>query len=452
VPGCNLSPLPVLSSPERVCDGEKGISEASAQSGDMTSGKKQARCQTQGSGTVKESDFRVKYKPGKTLGTGAFSVVKVATNRETKEHYAVKIIRLKAGDSSLLLSVERELAILKALEHHCVLKYVDSFSETKKVYIVTELLQGGELLNSLVEKGSYTEEDARTCFVQLLKALEHIHSKGIIHRDLKLENLLLRNAKEVDTVKLADFGMAKYAAEPEEEVTVVGTPMYVAPEVLSQSELHVPGNPYHPPVDMWGAGVILYILLVGYPPFFHEAEPTMFAMIKKGEFSLEGSAWDRVSPGAKDLVSRLLSLDPAGRLSAAAALEHPWCQQAQAGANLEEAVKNLQELAGRKLKGAVKSIVAIKRMNLLGKAATGLGGMAAKLKQASDDEGSGEEDEEAEDAEEPTTPPGEGRRKLEVDQRTLSYRSERSLDAEMNSSVVLQGSTITSKPRRVSMW
>jgi len=203
------------------------------------------------------------------------------------------------------------------------------FEENNKVYLLTELLTGGELLDAVLEKGHYSEGDARLCFMKLLEGLAYLHTKKIAHRDLKLENLLLDRKDDISTVKIADFGLAKRAAESTME-TICGTPQYVAPEVI----LGIPGNKYTFTVDLWSAGVILFILLGGYPPFYDEHEPRLFMKIRRGQYSFDDPVWAKVSDLAKDLIRKLLTTDPDKRLSADEALKHEWFKDVSVSSNV----------------------------------------------------------------------------------------------------------------------
>jgi hypothetical protein len=189
------------------------------------------------------------------------------------------------------------------------------------VYIVTELLKGGELLEALLERGAYSERDARTIFRPILEGIAYLHAKRITHRDLKLENLLLADKGDLSSVRIADFGLAKAvfdsSDDPHAMRAVCGTPAYVAPEIITR-------RVYTPAVDLWSAGVILYILLSGVVPFEDQDEKRLFAKISRGAYSLNGPEWVAVSSEAKRLVAGLMCLDPARRLTAAAALEHNW--------------------------------------------------------------------------------------------------------------------------------
>lgn len=270
------------------------------------------------------------------------------------------------------------------------------------MYIVSELLPGGELLQSLVNRGTYTEQDARVgsaqrmhasqlhashyptaetlppfhtlemcwfpqaCFEKLALALAHIHAKGIVHRDIKLENLMLKEPGDVTSVQLIDFGMAKHVDIPELSTSVVGTPIYVAPEVLTAAR-QAGVNPYGPPVDMWSAGVVLHILLAGYPPFMSDSEPELFNLIRAASFSMDDAVWASVSPEAKALLHGLLEPDTSKRLTAAQVLAHPWFTGTQ-NAVLSGALANMANTLAQKLRSVMRSAVlagsaALRRMS-----------------------------------------------------------------------------------------
>mmetsp|Transcript_19575 Transcript_19575/g.49440 ORF Transcript_19575/g.49440 Transcript_19575/m.49440 type:complete len:311 (+) Transcript_19575:288-1220(+) len=277
-----------------------------------------------------------KYKLERVLGVGSFSVVKLAVDRATGEKFACKIINLADASSlsgvaatgeAMFDDVEREIATHAALSHPNVLRLVEYYRTDRKIFVIMELLTGGDLLDALSERGSFAEDDARELFRQLLEALKYMHGAGIVHRDIKLENLLLVREGDISRVKLADFGLSAQlqAKAPGQSglSTVCGTPTYVAPEVL----LSKSGNPYGPACDLWSAGVLLFNLLSGYPPF-HESNLTqLFSSIRKGlkpyEF-MKDPSWSLVSSEAKDLIAQLLVTDPTARKTAAEALQHPW--------------------------------------------------------------------------------------------------------------------------------
>eukprot|EP00775_Hariotina_reticulata_P006898 gene6898-7114_t len=282
---------------------------------------------TCGNVSKKRTDCKVKdaYRLGKTLGTGGFAIVKLATDKKSGEQFAVKIMTLPSsstepGDNeNTREDIFKEIDILCGLNHENVVYLKEYFEEGNKVYLITELVTGGELLEAVLQRGSYSESEARLAFVQLLKGIQYLHSKNVVHRDLKLENLLLASPAEITNVKIADFGLAKQSADAMS--TVCGTPQYVAPEVIQGGN----NTEYGPEVDMWSAGVVLFILLGGYPPFWNENEPALFEQIRRGQYSFDDPVWDALdsNPGADLLLTALSMRAPefASAMAAAQAYE-----------------------------------------------------------------------------------------------------------------------------------
>jgi len=180
-----------------------------------------------------------------------------------------------------------------------------------------ELVTGGELFDRIVEKGSYSEEDAKTLVRKIVSAIEYLHSLNIAHRDLKPENLLVKSIADDTEVKIADFGLSKIIDEQKMMQTACGTPGYVAPEVLN-------AEGYDKEVDMWSIGVITYILLCGFPPFYSESVPEVFEQIMKAEFDYPEEYWADISENAKDFINSLLVVDVSKRMTARQTLEHKW--------------------------------------------------------------------------------------------------------------------------------
>uniref|UniRef100_A0A7S0RK68 Protein kinase domain-containing protein n=1 Tax=Pyramimonas obovata TaxID=1411642 RepID=A0A7S0RK68_9CHLO len=311
------------------------------------------------------------YKIGRTLGSGGFAVVKLGTHKVTNDRYAVKIMVLPAGGSKdeqgQRDEIFKEINILAEMDHNNIIRLKEFFEDSDRVYLITELLTGGELLDAVLERGTYSEADARLCFSHLLQGVGYLHDKGIVHRDLKLENLLLKSKGDFTTIKIADFGLAKRNDLHKRGMeTICGTPQYVAPEVLlsggSQDK-----KCYTSAVDMWSAGVVLFVLLGGYPPFYDENEPALFDKIKKADFAYDDPCWDDVSDLAKDLINKLLCLDPTKRLTCAQALQHPWMLLNTSGANLARTHEKMKEHYGRKWKAAGAAVIASHRIILLRK-------------------------------------------------------------------------------------
>lgn len=253
------------------------------------------------------------------LGKGNFSIVYLGEHLESHTRVAIKKI-VKLGVKNKPEMLKNEVDILKKLEHPYIIKLYDIFETETELYLVMELVTGGELFDRIVEREQYSESDAKAVMRQLLSAIKYFHELGVVHRDLKPENLLLENERDDTNIKVTDFGLSRIFLErdaPEMMKTACGTPGYVAPEVLDCKG-------YDKEVDMWSAGVILYILLCGYPPFFSETEPELFELIMKVKYEFHPKYWGHISDDAKDLISRLLLKDPKKRLTAVQALEHPW--------------------------------------------------------------------------------------------------------------------------------
>jgi len=256
------------------------------------------------------------YTIKQVIGKGAFSVVHEALNKKTGERVAVKVIDHKAAEEGDQKRLQTEVAILKKVNHANIVGLKDLFETSDKLYLVMELITGGELFDKIVERGQYSEKDASIIVKKMLSAVEYLHANGIAHRDLKPENLLLRSEDETD-VMLSDFGLSKIMSGNTMMETACGTPYYVAPEVLS-------GEGYDKEVDLWSVGVITYLLLCGFPPFYGESLPEVFEQIMKAEFDYPAPYWTDITPQAKDFISKLLVTDTVRRLTASQASEHPW--------------------------------------------------------------------------------------------------------------------------------
>ncbi|XP_025830639.1 calcium/calmodulin-dependent protein kinase type 1 [Agrilus planipennis] len=289
-----------------------------------------------GKDSDKQSLIEEKYVLKDMLGTGAFSVVRLAESKERPgELYAVKIIDKKAlkGKED---SLENEIKVLRKLVHPNIVQLLETFEDKNKVYLVMELVTGGELFDRIVEKGSYTEKDAADLIRQVLEAVDYMHEQGVVHRDLKPENLLYYNPDENSKIMISDFGLSKME-DSGIMATACGTPGYVAPEVLAQ-------KPYGKAVDVWSIGVISYILLCGYPPFYDENDSNLFAQILKGEFEFDSPYWDEISDSAKDFIRKLMCVDVEKRYTCRQALAHPWIS-GNAASN-----KNIHETVAEQLK------------------------------------------------------------------------------------------------------
>jgi serine/threonine protein kinase len=275
----------------------------------------------------KTSEIKQKYSIEEVLGTGTFGEVRLGINLETKEKVAIKIIEPK--DTNDEVSVRREIDILAKFHHPNIIGLIEIFEQSsamrkkKKMFLVMELVTGGELFDRIVKKQHFRESEARTVIKKVLEVLEYMHENGVVHRDLKPENILYATPAEDSPIKIADFGLAKlYDPNLSSDGlhTMCGTPGYVAPEILKRDK----SKGYGAAVDMWSTGVIMYILLCGYPPFYDEVQEKLFRQIVKGKYEFPSPEWDEVSKEAIDLIKSLLQTDPNLRLSPAQALRHPW--------------------------------------------------------------------------------------------------------------------------------
>uniref|UniRef100_A0A8C6L783 calcium/calmodulin-dependent protein kinase n=1 Tax=Nothobranchius furzeri TaxID=105023 RepID=A0A8C6L783_NOTFU len=251
-------------------------------------------------------------------------------------------------------SPEEEARICRLLKHPNIVRLHDSISEEGFHYLVFDLVTGGELFEDIVAREYYSEADASHCIQQILESVHHCHVNGIVHRDLKPENLLLASKLKGAAVKLADFGLAiEVQGDQQAWFGFAGTPGYLSPEVLRK-------DPYGKPVDMWACGVILYILLVGYPPFWDEDQHRLYQQIKAGAYDFPSPEWDTVTPEAKDLINKMLTINPSKRITAAEALKHPWiCQRSTVASMMhrQETVECLKKFnARRKLKVRLQTL------------------------------------------------------------------------------------------------
>mmetsp|Transcript_30293 Transcript_30293/g.65546 ORF Transcript_30293/g.65546 Transcript_30293/m.65546 type:complete len:605 (+) Transcript_30293:671-2485(+) len=267
-------------------------------------------------------DVRVKYHINpKEIGHGHYGIVRKCMNRETREWYAIKSIRKsKVGKIEVL---KREVEILREVRHPHIVMLVDIYEDTKYLHLITELCTGGELFDRIIAKtqsdeGHFSEHDAAVLVRSILDAIAYCHDeKQIVHRDLKPENFLFKTEAEDAPIKIIDFGLSRHdTANRGVMKTKVGTPYYVAPEVLNRE--------YTKSCDMWSIGVITYILLCGYPPFYGDSDNQIFEHVRTGRFDFPSPDWDGISAAAKNFICSLLRKDPNARLSAAAALSHPW--------------------------------------------------------------------------------------------------------------------------------
>lgn len=289
-------------------------------------------------GRATNVSIRDLYEFGKELGRGGFSVVREGINKETGEKVAIKIIEKNQTNPEELNLLHREIDIMRKLHHKNIIELIDVFDEPTHIYLVLELVTGGELFDQIVKRGSYSEADAASIVKQVLEAVQYMHNNGIAHRDLKPENLLC-TGKDNEIIKVTDFGLSKDFGSASLQ-TSCGTPDYVAPEVLK-------GMAYDNSVDIWSIGVITYILLCGFPPFYGSTDQQIFEKILKAQYDFPSPDWDTISPEAKDFVSKILVLDPSKRMTSEECLKHPWIVQNTAASEPPRSLSRLESVRGQ---------------------------------------------------------------------------------------------------------
>jgi serine/threonine protein kinase len=305
--------------------------------------------------------FSDNYEVKEELGKGAFSVVRRCIQKATNMEFAAKIINTRKLTQRDYQKLEREARICRKLQHPNIVRLHDSIQEEGFHYLVFDLVTGGELFEDIVAREFYSESDASHCIQQILESIAYCHANSVVHRDLKPENLLLASRAKGAAVKLADFGLAiEVQGESEAWYGFAGTPGYLSPEVLKK-------DPYGKPVDIWACGVILYILLVGYPPFWDEDQHRLYAQIKSGAYDYPSPEWDTVTSEAKSLIDSMLTLNPKKRITAEQALKVPWiCKRSEVAPNIhrQDTVDCLRKFnARRKLKAAISAVTMVNRMS-----------------------------------------------------------------------------------------
>jgi serine/threonine protein kinase len=264
-----------------------------------------------------EAGFNERYELNHVLGKGAFSTVYHAVDRATGKEWACKMVTEQAKRELLL----REVDILQQLEHPNLLQYREHFNTPEHLYIITELLEGSDLLAGVLERGSYAEDDARDVIRQMLNALSYLDSKGIAHRDLKMENVVLTSSLGSTQIKIIDFGLAEQLSDRKAAFDVAcGTPMYYSPEMASSL-------PYGTRCDVWAAGVVLFMLLSGDFPFEANTVSGLLSTLRRAQIRFTDPVWELVSHDAKHLVKTLLTAKADERPTAREALAHPWLAQ-----------------------------------------------------------------------------------------------------------------------------
>jgi calcium/calmodulin-dependent protein kinase I len=309
---------------------------------------------------VSKTEINKHYKILEKLGTGSFATVKRAQRKSDGKEFAIKIIKKDKLNSEEIAVVHDEVEIMHKIHHPNCVQLYEMFETKTKLYMVIELLTGGELFDRIVAKGSYSEKEGADLIRCVTEAIQYLHKIGVVHRDLKPENLIYASSSETSDVKITDFGLAKFRAGDQQSGmhTACGTPGYVAPEVLKNEA-------YGPAVDMWSLGVILYILLCGFPPFYHESTAALYKQIKKGQYTFPDPYWSEISKEAKDLVTKLLTVDPKKRITPAGVLQHEWVAGgATDKAFSKEHNQRFRLLQARRiLRRGVRSIIAVNRFS-----------------------------------------------------------------------------------------
>uniref|UniRef100_A0A7N9B0E1 Serine/threonine-protein kinase DCLK2 n=1 Tax=Mastacembelus armatus TaxID=205130 RepID=A0A7N9B0E1_9TELE len=277
-------------------------------------------------GNLPASTISEKYKVGKVIGDGNFAVVKECVEKSTGKEFALKIID-KAKCSGKEHLIENEVAVLRKVKHPNIIMLIEEVDTPSELYLVMELVKGGDLFDAITSSAKYTERDASIMVYNLAGALKYLHSMKIVHRDIKPENLLVFECPDgTKSLKLGDFGLATVVDGP--LYTVCGTPTYVAPEIIAESG-------YGLKVDIWAAGVITYILLCGFPPFRSDnnRQEDLFDQILLGRLDFPSPYWDNITDSAKELIGKMLKVNTGARYTAQDVLSHPWVTDDVIGEN-----------------------------------------------------------------------------------------------------------------------
>ncbi|CAL0317475.1 unnamed protein product [Lupinus luteus] len=266
-------------------------------------------------------DVKQFYTLGKELGRGQFGVTYLCTENSTGLQYACKSIsKKKLVTKSDKEDIKREIQIMQHMSgQQNIVEFKGAYEDRNSVHVVMELCAGGELFDRIIAKGHYSERAAASICRQIVNVVHICHFMGVMHRDLKPENFLLSSKDDKAILKVTDFGLSVFIEEGKVHREIVGSAYYVAPEVLNRR--------YGKEIDMWSAGVILYILLSGVPPFWAETEKGIFDAILQGHIDFESQPWPNISNSAKDLVRKMLTQDPKKRITSTRVLEHPWIRE-----------------------------------------------------------------------------------------------------------------------------
>eukprot|EP01041_Mallomonas_annulata_P005571 gene5571-11212_t len=313
----------------------------------------------------KKEDCTNFYKMGRILGQGSFATVRLCTCKADGTKWAIKIIKRKSLAQEDEAAILTEIKILQTVDHPNIVRLKEVYDSKSQMFIVMEVMYGGELFDRIVHKEHYTEQEAKQAFKHIIAAVGYCHDMDVVHRDLKPENLLYDSVADNAVLKLADFGLAQLLKPNEMMYSTCGTPVYVAPEILRSGR---GGMGYGKEVDMWSVGIILYIILCGFPPFYDEDHVRLFAAIQKGQFDFPSPYWDNVSEDAKDLIKNLLIVDPSKRLTASQTVQHIWVSQPDTCVTeLPFFNENMKQFnARRRLRHAIRAVQILHRMHTKG--------------------------------------------------------------------------------------
>lgn len=313
-----------------------------------------------------------KYTVGQELGSGSYAKVYLGTEKATGKQWALKFLNKAEAGVQGLKAAQAEIDILRSCRHQNIIQMYDTFETADSLVMVLELVKGGELFDKIVALKHYSEDTAAKLARNLCICMKYMCDQGVAHRDIKPENLMLAQkhvqgetlTEEMLTdIKLVDYGFAiRFKEKP--FVECCGTPNFIAPEILQFGVFKTLPHGYDEKCDMWSIGVLVYILLCGYPPFYDKKRNNLFKKICQGKFYFhQGTVWDHISDEAKDFVMRLMVLDPKKRSSAEQALQHSWLATARSDVDLPETKSNLEMFNAReKVKGAVYGIGAATRL------------------------------------------------------------------------------------------
>lgn len=316
-----------------------------------------------------------KYTIGKKLGDGLSGVVYFCTEKSSGENFAIKCCSMKGLDQRDKDNLKTEVEMIKKCKHPNILRYCWHHATAEYFYIVTELIAGGELFDSIVANSSYCEEDAKGVIRTLLKTVQYLHSLNIVHRDLKAENIMLVSEATDSPIKVVDFGMAMIVPDDLTGITEgAGTPGYLAPEVL------VVSPNYSKPSDVWAIGVVAYVLLAGVTPFYGDTDDELFAMIRKGvvepggdgEETFPDEYFEKISKNAIDFMKKAWVVDPARRPTCSDLLQHPWISDGQindtaiSDAQLKKTQQRIRQMQAKKrFQNAINAVIVTNRMHKL---------------------------------------------------------------------------------------